>query len=755
MKEQFRMLKINFETMTPTKWLIVLASVVTLSACGGHSSSGGINVANAVLSKNQQIFESLEFSGGTYSVDWSFPYGGGNLVNGANYIASNSTGGLSKSPAIEGAQTQLPVVTSLDVNLQAPTFGPAVYLNGGQVITRSATAQRKVSYVGSNIQVDYIADDGVTVAQSTQFSNFSSVPLTGFMGSTANEFQASVPINNWISANNFSANAKWQPGSVYTKRQGTSVGDTYYVQNCQNFSNVVVTTATTSTVVCQAGGTIAQIFPIVQFDEGSGHPTEEEAYSDGTMTTVQGLPMWIANNPIPTTLLYRTYFQLDGNIYMGYMHKSGVAYHYDMNDGTTTDYLISMNQAAVNSIQQGIITGASVTGSQSGNTNSVSSIDLFGLGAHGINGALAPVDLLSHYNVPANLNGAGQTIVIIDAPGSANVLDDLNTYSQFFNLPQCNSANPCFQQIDLSNGAAVDPNNDWGIEVELDTQMVHAIAPQAKIILITANSSSSTDLSAAITYAASLPNVTAVTMSFGGSDNPPIVSATQIEPAEYLAEDTAFATAQANLGMIFFASSGDSGNYFYTTPGGFAYPASSPYVTAVGGTQINSLNWGLGSQSEIGWQFSGGGTSTGFALPNWQASYPAIASNNAYRAVPDVSAVADGQHSALSIYYKQQWVMVGGTSASSPIWAGFSALFGQYLGNKGQSLSTLIKNTSGGFNGLLYQSRITQGSNPGLTNITAGSNGFDLGCSVCSAGVGYNDVTGLGVPNMTNFLANF
>jgi kumamolisin len=176
----------------------------------------------------------------------------------------------------------------------------------------------------------------------------------------------------------------------------------------------------------------------------------------------------------------------------------------------------------------------------------------------------------------------------------------------------------------------------------------------------------------------------------------------------------------------------------------------------VGGTSIHSVKWSLGAASETGWQYSGGGTSTGFALPSWQANYPQIAANNAYRAVPDVAAVADNQASALSVYYKQQWLMAGGTSASSPIWAGFSALFGQYLANKGQSLSTLIKNTPGGFNGLLYRTSMTTGSSPSIIDITSGANNLSQSpCPVCSAGVGYDDVTGLGVPSLTNFLANF
>jgi subtilase family serine protease len=100
--------------------------------------------------------------------------------------------------------------------------------------------------------------------------------------------------------------------------------------------------------------------------------------------------------------------------------------------------------------------------------------------------------------------------------------------------------------------------------------------------------------------------------------------------------------------------------------------------------------------------------------------------------------------------------MAGGTSAGSPIWAGIGALFGQYLANKGLSLSAMTMNTPGGFNGMLYGLSPVSGGIAGFYTIDSGSNNLTTTpCSVCTAGAGYNFVTGLGAPNVANLFSNF
>src|SRR6202012_5134041 len=125
--------------------------------------------------------------------------------------------------------------------------------------------------------------------------------------------------------------------------------------------------------------------------------------------------------------------------------------------------------------------------------------------------------------------------------------------------------------------------------------------------------------------------------------------------------DARFAALQAN-GVVVFACTGDDG--FMSSA---RYPAASPYVTAVGGTSISSVAGAVAVSAESAWQYSGGGPAPTEVMPAWQSavlSSIAISSNGGVRAVPDVAAVADPQHSAFAVYREQQWVMSGGTSAA-------------------------------------------------------------------------------------------
>ncbi|HEY8024512.1 MAG TPA: DUF4214 domain-containing protein [Burkholderiaceae bacterium] len=694
---------------------------------------------------NQAIFEGMALHGGESTLVFNIPYGGGTLVTGTNYIYSNSTGTLTASPAT-GPQVETPVYTSLDVNLSVPASSPTRVLLNGKINLLAAQAPRRITYIGNAIHVDYLADDGQTALTSSLFYNYVSTSLSGLMDNSPEQVLANVPIKDWINFNNFSANAQWQAGAAYVVKQGNRASDTYIVNDCNNVANPVYTKSTTPTP-CKTATTLDNFFPVSLIGSYPNYPYETDFAGDGTITTVQGMRMWIANAPLPLeqspVLAYRTYFEMGGNVYLGMLEKNGAPYNYSQSDGSVVNYLVTFNQAAVASVQAGIITGTVVPGTQVGTGGTVFTTDLFGIGGQGVNGSLAPADLRTHYNIPANLDGAGQKIVIIDPPGTGNVLADLNAFSKFYKLPQCNTNNPCFQHIDLSNGATPSANNDAGREIELDTQMAHGIAPKATIVLLTAASNSFSDLNAAMNYAGTIQGATVVSLSIGGNAG---VSTQKTEDAN-------LAQIQSLGGPVYFASSGDSG-YLATAQ----YPAASPYVTAVGGTRINSVPWSS-SASETAWQYSSGGPSAYFAMPSWQTallSAASISGNNNMRAIPDVAAVADPQHSAVGTYYKNSWSMAGGTSVSAPIWAGIGALFGQYLTAKGQSLSSLTSTLPGGFNGMLYQAKLTQGSPGGFYDVISGSNNLTTNaCAICDAGTGYDSVTGLGAPNVTALFSNF
>ncbi len=708
----------------------MLASITATTDAGSLQS---IAVTEAQAINNQTIFESTALHGGEWYVYDNIPYGGGILVPGQNYVYGEVVNDISQSPG-NGTQTATTRFTTLDAALSIPGSSVSRILVGGQVVLRPVEGLRKISYVDSGILVQYYDSTGQVVASATQYDNYQSVSLDGQMSTSPEALQAAVPISQWITYQNFSASATWQAGSGYITHQAHGVGDQYGMIDCTNVASPVYTTGTSLTP-CASNTSLNSIFPITLYSGSLGHPYETDNASDGGFVTVQGLPMWIANNPRPLdeggAIEYRFYVQMNGNIYMGSVFKDGTAYYSRQADGTYTNYALGLNQTAANSVSQGLITGSG-QGSKAGIAAAVSdSSDMFGIGGTGVNGSLSPADLRAHYNVPATLTGAGQTIAIVDAPSSADVEADLAVYSNYYNLPACTSTNGCFQHFTFTPPAGSTVN--WGGEPDLDVQMVHAIAPGAKIILVTAASNSTSDLFAAVHYAYSLPNVTAVSMSFyaGVSDQ--------------AASD--FYTGATSGGAIAFASSGDAG--FETSP---QFPAIATWAIGVGGTRINAVQW-TSAASESGWQFSGGGATTNWASSTWMMSMQPQTLFAGQRAMPDVSAVADFQNSAVSVYYADRWVLSGGTSASAPIWAGVAALFGESLGANNQSLLSKLGTPSGGFGEVLYQMAASSNSANLFYRSASGTNNLaGANCPSCVATGSYNEVTGLGAPNVANMM---
>lgn len=740
----------------PLALLVVTGGLLAACSGGGggsgsSTSTGGSTPPTSNLTQDQTIFQDFELAGGSYLLRFNMPYGGGNLVSGSNYFYSVDNA-LSHSP-VYGPQTETPTVASLDSALALPTLPATRYLVNGKILARSASDNRLITYANGEVQISNYANDGATVVETEQLSSFTETSLSGNMASTPQALQSVLPISAWVTADNFSSNAAWQSGAAYSTRHTTLLADTYYVVDCPAQIPFVVTTGNSPTP-CASGAALADIFPISLL-AGSLLPYETDTAAGGSIVTVQGLTMWVANQPLPSeqssTQSYRTYFELNGNVYMGFLRKNGTFVNTQQSDGSVVDYSIALNQAAAASIQGSLITGAKAGGVAVDSAVLGGTVDLFGIGGRAINGALAPADLAQHYNVPKGLNGAGQTVAVVDAPGSGDPSADLDSYSQAFGLPNCDTGNGCLTiDTTLVTGTAT---TDWSREIALDTQMVHAIAPGAKIILVIANSTTLQDILAAVNRAAGKPGVTAVSMSFSYRDG---------NLGQMQTEDALLSGFQTNQGIAFFASSGDAGD----SQNGVGYPAASPFVTAVGGTTITSLSGGFPA-AEVAWQYSSGGPSGYAAMPAWQSSFlgSSIANANnaacysgyaACRAAPDVSAVADVQHSAVAVHYKNGWVMSGGTSAAAPIWAGISALVGQQRVASGKgTLAALIKSTAGGFNGLLYNAATAAGTSTLLHDVVSGSNDLTgVSCAVCSAQVGFDDVTGLGVPDVANLVGS-
>jgi subtilase family serine protease len=323
------------------------------------------------------------------------------------------------------------------------------------------------------------------------------------------------------------------------------------------------------------------------------------------------------------------------------------------------------------------------------------------------------------FNLIAN-QGAGQIVGIVDAFDDPNIEADLGVFSTQFGLPSCTTANGCFTKV-YASGKKPLPNPGWGTEISLDVEWVHAMAPQAAIVLVEAASSSNANLFSAVDVAVS-KGASVVTMSFGGAES---------------AQETSFDSHFTVPGVVFFASAGDGGN-------GAEYPAASPFVVGVGGTTLSIQSDGT-YISETAWSCTGpreceiaGGTGGGTSTVEPEPAFQSAVQATGFRTVPDISYDANPS-TGVPVYdsfHEGGWLQVGGTSMASPQWAALMAIVNSSRVTNGQSLM----NTSSANNILtaLY------GSTADLNDITSGTNGK---CGApCTAGSGYDEVTGLGSP---------
>jgi hypothetical protein len=312
--------------------------------------------------------------------------------------------------------------------------------------------------------------------------------------------------------------------------------------------------------------------------------------------------------------------------------------------------------------------------------------------------------------------GAGQTIAIVDAYNDPNIISDASSFSSRFGLQQFNvSGGPTFKVLNENGGTSLPSNSSpggWDVEEALDVEWAHSIAPEANIILFEAASNSYSDLMAAVATAADYSGVSAVSMSWGGG-----------EFSSETSFDSSFLTPSGHQGVTFLASTGDDG-----TPAG--YPALSPNVVAVGGTSLDIDSSGdyLG---ESAWSDGGGGISAYESQPSYQTG-KVNGTSSTMRTVPDVAMDADPNTGVYVLdSFDGGYLQVGGTSLSSPMWAGLIAIANQGRALDGES----------SLNGLT-QTLPTLYSLPSsdFHDITTGSNG------TYSATVGYDLTTGLGTP---------
>jgi subtilase family serine protease len=405
------------------------------------------------------------------------------------------------------------------------------------------------------------------------------------------------------------------------------------------------------------------------------------------------------------------------------------------------------------------------------------------------------------------LNGQGVTIAIVDSYGSDTIAHDLHVYDTQMGLPAmcgeegvvtCASGMPTFSQLSVqgspatkgppptSKGNGLEDKAAWALEVSLDVETAHSIAPRANILLVTTPTAETLgqqgfpQMMNAEDYVVKNHLAQVISQSFASAEE--AFKSTK----SLLNLRGAFVDASQN-GVTVLGSSGDGGTANGTkqslvgnNPNNdvipfptVEWPASDPLVTGVGGTYLcTDPNTGVGvdnvsppvncqgqAEREIGWIASGGGFSHVFSRPDFQNTLPAgstaIGSN---RGVPDVGLQASARTGAL-VYLtlppdgqsgllcggspcSTGWYDIGGTSLSCPQWAGIVAIADQ---------------VNGGGLGLINPGLYKIGANPAryandFYDVTTGNNQADPDIPGYPATTGWDPVTGLGTPNAANLV---
>jgi subtilase family serine protease len=424
-----------------------------------------------------------------------------------------------------------------------------------------------------------------------------------------------------------------------------------------------------------------------------------------------------------------------------------------------------------------------------------------------------PQAVRSAYNIAPlyaqGYDGRGMTIAIVDSYGSDTMAHDLHVYDQAFGLqPMCGEEGvtcaagmPKFSELSLNgtpatksqpgSGTGQENKSAWAIEVALDVETSHAIAPRANILLVHTNTAETLgvqgfpNMMKAEDYVVKNHLANVISQSFGSAEE------AFGSPQSLLNLRYAFQDAQAN-GVTVLASTGDDGtSNLKKTPVGqggafiehptVGWPASDPLVTAIGGTYLctdptagetqartklvipgvgakcgNAFNPN-GVNTEVAWTFSGGGFSSIFAKPSWQNTLPSGSSfTGTTRGLPDVAFQASSATGGL-IYLSLPpdgdssnvadtttgWYSIGGTSLSAPQWAGLVAIADQINhGNLGLINPGLYK----------IGADPTRYANDFFDVASGNVNQEDPAVPGYPSTQGWDAVTGLGTPNAKNLV---
>jgi subtilase family serine protease len=320
--------------------------------------------------------------------------------------------------------------------------------------------------------------------------------------------------------------------------------------------------------------------------------------------------------------------------------------------------------------------------------------DISGLARKDTPSGYGPSDLQTAYNLTSysSSKGNGETVAIVDAYHDPDAASNVSTYRAEYGLSACTTASGCFTQHSFTSTT----NTGWAEEESLDVDMVSAICPNCKILLVEAASSGTAALSTAEKYATAHADY--VSNSWSGNEG------TKTYDSDYNVS-----------GVAITAATGDSG-YNKTAQ----WPAILPSVIGVGGTTLTKTS----PRTETAWSGAGSGCSKVYAKPSFQSG---IGTGCSDRAQADTSADAN-PNTGVAVYdtfHQPGWEVFGGTSVATPIIASVFALAGSTSTNNPGNLYAHTSN---------------------LNDVTSGSNG-SCGAPLCTAGVGWDGPTGLGTPN--------
>jgi subtilase family serine protease len=369
---------------------------------------------------------------------------------------------------------------------------------------------------------------------------------------------------------------------------------------------------------------------------------------------------------------------------------------------------------------------------------------------------LTPAEVRAYYGVDVlardGITGKGRTIAIIDSFGSPTLQADLHAFDSAFGLPD-----PSLTVLSPL-GDIPETASGWPVETTLDVEWAHAIAPDARIVVLrspideTEGVQGLPQFLALEQYALSHHLADVLSQSWGATEDTLLDAPGQ----KLISQFHAFYSKAVAAGLTIVAGSGDQGaagvdltlKRVFPWPA-VGFPASDPLVLAVGGT---SLDVAAGGQlaHEVGWPLSGGGVSRQFAEPAYQRGLPKSVQQmlGGHRGLPDIAYDAAPGSSVL-VYVHGAWRPVAGTSAAAPQWAGLVALADDLAGHD-----------LGSINPALYQLACSTRYAADFRDITLGQSlgpsagGTALGGVGFRAGPGWDAVTGLGSPRAATLVAD-